>query len=165
MEQVLAANMKTHFMPNLPPMQFMHEFIRADEGKPTFKMIRSMLSHFTWHLTSEDLHPVLDPYPDTSERFTLVDGIIPEHYYTETHMMRFVADFVASLKRLGVYDNTRIVIFSDHDFGDSWGLNKYVGREVYRGSPNALLMFKDFNSHEPLRFSKTLIDRDRKSVV
>ena len=156
-EQVLAANMKTHFMPNLPPMQFMHEFIRADEGKPTFKMIRSMLSHFTWHLTSEDLHPVLDPYPDTSERFTLVDGIIPEHYYTETHMMRFVADFVASLKRLGVYDNTRIVIFSDHDFGDSWGLNKYVGREVYRGSPNALLMFKDFGSHGPLRFSEALM--------
>lgn len=156
-DQVLEARLRTHFMSNLPPMQFMSDFALADEAGPTFKTIRSMLSHYTWHLPMEEVRPVLDPYPETPGQFVLVGGIIPEHYYTETHMMRFVADFVASLKRLGVYDNTRIVIFSDHDSGDSWGLNEKVGREVYRGDPNALLMFKDFGAKGPLRFSEALM--------
>ena len=156
-DQVLEARLRTHFMSNLPPMQFMGDFVSTDEGAPTFKIIRSMLSHYTWHLPLEGMQPMLDPYPATPGQFVLVDGIIPEHYYTETHMVRFVADFVASLKRLGVYDNTRIVIFSDHDSGDSWGLNKKLGREAYQGDPNALLMFKDFGSRGPLRFSDALM--------
>lgn len=159
---ILSISLKNHFIPSISTIQFMKDFVTTDDGKSTFKMIYSGLSHPPCFLPPDDLLPVRDPYPETQGQEIFVNGLIPEHYYTERHMMHFFADFLASLKKLGVYDNTRIVIVSDHDFIDSWKLhedeNPFVGDlPTGRVGPNAFLIFKDFNSHAPLKISDALM--------
>ena len=108
-----------------------------------------------WCLSADSLQPVLDPYPETPDIYTLVNGVVPEHYFTERHAIHFIADFIAALKKFGVYDNTRIVIFSDHGEGDSWKLRNVYPN--YPGRPNALMLIKDFNSTGPMRTSDALM--------
>ena len=156
--QILLTRIKEHWLPNLPASQFMSDFISVDEGKPAFKILRSVLSHSSWHLSSEDsVLPVVDPYPATEGQFTLVDGLYPEHLYTEVHMIRFLVQLIKRMKELGVYDNTRIVVFSDHGVGDSPQLNRKVGRSVYKGNPHALLLYKNFKVNGPLVSSDALM--------
>lgn len=162
MESVLSVGLEGVFLPNIAAIQFMGDFVHADNAAPTFKMIYSSLSHIPWFLASDDLFPVADPYPDTIGQQVKVDGVLPEHYYTEKHLIHFLADFVESLKKLGVYDNTRIVVVSDHDYADSWKL--YQDGNVFNDNAtigaaraNALMMFKDFNSHAPLKISDALM--------
>ncbi|MBQ7560342.1 MAG: YidC/Oxa1 family membrane protein insertase, partial [Synergistaceae bacterium] len=148
--QVLKMTLAKSFLPDLASLQFMGDFIQVDDDKPAFKFIYNSLSHPLWFMQPDSLQPVTDPYPLTEGQFILVDGLFPEHLYTETHILRFLADFVKSLKSKGIYDNTRIILVSDHDFGDSWQLNQNLNRDNYNGCPNALLMFKDFDSHGDL---------------
>ncbi len=158
MESVLSIGLKNWFLPNIAAIQFMGDFAHVDDDAPAFKMIYSCLSHVPWFMPSDDLFPVVDPYPDTNGQTVLVNGVFPEHYYTEKHIIYFLADFIASLKKLGIYDNTRIVVVSDHDFADSWKLQQnyttfYDNTMIGTARPNSLLMFKDFNSHSPLKIS------------
>lgn len=142
--------------------------------KPTFKMLYTALSHFPWHLHKETLGLlVTDPYPATPENNTLVDQIIPEHYYTERHMMKLLVDYFNHLKKLGVYDNTKIILVSDHDARDSQMLDDMLGafsmkdKTLKKGSvdhlslrlgrPHALLMVKDFNSRGNLKVDNALM--------
>lgn len=155
---VLEAAFQDHFLPNISTIQFMGDFITVNSNeKPTFKMIYNVLPHLPWYLEAETLQPVVDPYPETKAPLDLVDGVIPEHYFTEKHVVHFISDFIASLKENGIYDNTRIVIFSDHDEFDSWRLTRIFDEYSYPGRPNALLMFKDFGEHGPLRTSEALM--------
>ena len=158
-EQVSEMMLVKSFLANLAPLQFMGDFVQADDGKSTFKFLHSTLSHALWYMQPDSLLPVLDPYPQTKGQGILVDGIIPEHYYTEVHIMRFLADFLIKLKKAGVYDNTRIVFVSDHSWGDSQTINKIFDHTVYIDSfrPDALLMFKDFNSRGDLITSNALM--------
>ena len=155
--QVLKMRFAKTFIPSLALIQFMGDFIHVEDCEPTFKILYNGITHPMWFLPRDSLSPVLDPYPETQGQFILVDGLLPEHYYTEVHILGFVAKFVASLKSLGVYDNTRIVIVSDHDLGDSWQMNKNFGRNGYNGRPNGILMFKDFNTHGDLITSNALM--------
>ena len=155
--QVLRMNLEKTFLPDLAVLQFMGDYIKAEGDKPTFKFIYDTLSHPSWFMQPDSLHPVLDPYPETPGQFILVDGLFPEHYYTEVHIMRFIAKLVASFKSLGIYDNTRIVLVSDHDFRDSWQMNQNFAISGYTTHPSALLMFKDFDSHGDLITSDALM--------
>lgn len=73
--------------------------------------------------------------------FTLIS------YQVFVASIKQVARWIEALKHAGVYDNTRIIITSDH--GCAISLNdderKDEWEQVYSASP--LLMFKDFNSN------------------
>ncbi len=147
----------TKTIKDLAPVQFMSTFSNTNVQNDVFKIIYSHLSHYDWHLPENSVIPVSDPYPHTKGQLTIVDGIIPEHFYTEQHMMRFLGQFCSWLKREHIYDNTRIIVVSDHDERDSNMLNSALGgdwsgiiawEEVrkYPGRPHALMLFKDFSS-------------------
>ena len=70
-----------------------------------------------------------------------------EYYHVNMAAMLKVAEWLDYLRDNGVYDNTRIIIVSDHgagigDFGDRI-LDSGLDTEGF----SALLMFKDFDSH------------------
>ncbi|MBQ7561747.1 MAG: sulfatase-like hydrolase/transferase, partial [Synergistaceae bacterium] len=154
-DQVAEMAILNNFLPNIAILQFMGDFLQVDDGDPAFKFIHNNLSHSDWYLQPDSLQPVLDPYPESEGQNTLIDGIIPEHYYTEVHIMNFMANFIASLKAAGIYDNTRIVFVSDHGWGDSQKLNEIFNNKIYTGSfrPHALLMFKDFDTRGDFKTS------------
>ena len=59
-----------------------------------------------------------DPYPATPGSTQKVDGIIPEHYISEVCGIRALTRWFDWMKAEGVYDNTQIIIASDHDEHD-----------------------------------------------
>ena len=126
-------------------------FSRTDATTPTLNFFYNALSHFSWHLADDSVAFVEDPYPETDNQLTKVDGILPEHLYSEEHIFRFLSNFFDWLKEQDIYDNTMIILASDHCQADSRMLNTVPGR------PHALLMIKDFNSTGPFRQNPALM--------
>ncbi|MCR5251217.1 MAG: YidC/Oxa1 family membrane protein insertase [Lachnospiraceae bacterium] len=69
------------------------------------------------------------------------------HYHVNVAAYQFLADWFDLLREQGVYDNTRIVIASDHGypFGQFDDLIQDDGTDME--AFNCLLMFKDFDAH------------------
>ena len=145
------------------------ELAGTEADKPTLTIIYSELSHISWYLPKDSLIPVEDPYPATKGQRIKVDGLLPEHLYTETHIFCLLAAFFDWLRAAGVYDNTMIVLVSDHCHGDSRMLNIALGvdergliagwreHNAYPGRPHALLMWKRFNDKAPFRQAPDLM--------
>lgn len=80
-------------------------------------------------------------------------------YHSFAGALRRVGDFFEYLKQNGVYDNTRIVIVSDHgaegkEDGYKWD-EKF--EQIGPGHYHPLLMFKDFNSSGELKIDNTFM--------
>ncbi len=140
--------------------------------KPTFKIFYSLLPHFPWYLPENEIKFVDDPYPQTDGQLLLVNNIIPEHYYTERHTIKMLGEYIAHLKAKNVYDNTKIILVSDHDEADSQMLASLFPNSFNKdgikwatpehelanlGRPHSLLMIKDFNSRGPMRVNNSLM--------
>ena len=76
-------------------------------------------------------------------------------YHTQMASFKLIGTWLTYLKENGIYDNTRIVIVSDHggdsredDFEKDDALDNAItgGQYVGRGHYHCLLMYKDFNA-------------------
>jgi len=76
-------------------------------------------------------------------------------YYTNTVSLLALARWFNYLKENGVYDNTRIIIVSDHGMGygvkASEGYDKPSLNHNNKDDYHALLLFKDFDSHGEIK--------------
>ena len=78
-----------------------------------------------------------------------------KHYHTNTAFLKLIGNYLDYLKENNVYDNTRIIIVSDHGIG--YGLqNPYLTNfEMENFMPyNALLLVKDFNQNNKIKISQ-----------
>ncbi len=167
-EQLAAAKFP-HVLYESAVLGLMPSLADTNAAAPTMKFVYSVLPHHTWHLPPGSLIPVDDPEPSTEGQRVVVDGVFPEHMYTEEHVLAMLADFFDWLRTNGVYDNTMIVLVSDHCESDSRMLNKALGvdesglraawqvNNAYPGRPHALLMVKDFGDNAPLRDNPALM--------
>jgi YidC/Oxa1 family membrane protein insertase len=133
---------------------YQYNFVRAlpkisntSNPHPNFIYIHSLYTHNPWNMINEKNELIRDVTPYESQRaFT----------YT-------FAEWLAWMKEHGVYDNTKIILVSDHgpDWwhfkGDItitapivWTEEKKISLDRFLHL-NALLMVKDFNSDYPLR--------------
>lgn len=145
------------------------DYVTTKALPPTLKIQYSLLPHYTWHLPKDSLVPVADPYPETEGQLVTIDGLLPEHIYTEKHILALLGTYFDKLRELGVFDNTMIILVSDHDEADSRMLNSALGvnemgekgrwgqNNAYPGRPHALLMVKPFKAKEPLQASPALM--------
>ncbi len=114
--------------------------------------------------------PVEDPYPETEGQSIRVNGVVPEHVYTEIHVMTMLADFFDWLRAEEAYDNTMIILVSDHCEADSRSLRAALDMPVdglrdradddpyeHPGRPHALLMVKPLGDKRPFRTSDALM--------
>ena len=76
-----------------------------------------------------------------------------EHYELEKEAIMMFADYIKFLKENNVYDNTRIIIVSDHGH---WKQNNEKLNKDYT-SYNPILFFKDFNAKDSLKFDMTFM--------
>ena len=134
-----------------------------DSGEGTFFMMSNEATHEPMLLQEPEYEPhfVIDNtlYETadlsrksvTGEKIVLDDEAKMIHYHANMAMMIQLGRWFDELRRLGVYDNTRIIIVSDH--GRNLGLfnlqlsgsqSKFDYEDILYY--NALLMVKDFNS-------------------
>lgn len=145
------------------------EFSSTDSDKATFKLIYSLLPHYPWHLPQDGFSPVKDPYEDTEGLLVKVDGYMPEHLYTEIKTFEMLASYFDWMRAEGIYDNTKIILVSDHCEADSSMLNKALGvdeegviapweeNKAYPGRPHALLMVKELGQNKGFKVSRELM--------
>ena len=137
----------------------------TQSDKPTFKYITSMITHYPFNVNA-NLELVLgDPIFSRKGQLTKIDGVIPEHVYVEAFSLNAIAKWIKWLKDSSIYDNTMIVLVSDHGASDSRSLSTSFNLDVkgeykigtnqgYPGSPHGLLMVKDFHNNAPFSVSK-----------
>ena len=77
-----------------------------------------------------------------------------QHFDTEACALKYLSDYIQSLKELGIYDNTQIFVVSDHSGNDNINipvLDKYDTR------PDSLFLFKDFGTSGDLKIDSRLM--------
>ncbi len=133
-------------------LDLLPELSTAGSSASTFKLIHTQFTHEPFGVTRAG--DIIDnEFPDPQTR-SFVDG--KSAYYSARKMIDFLAAWTTWMKDHGVYDNTMIVVLSDHgnnamDSGLKLppGLDNLLGRwEISRA--NSLLLVKRFAAAGPL---------------
>ncbi len=123
-------------------LYFMNKIMDFSSEKPTLTMITNECTH-----SNEDISMYNLPLAGKI-RFPADNA-----YVINTVALKQISNIVSFLKENDVYDNTRIILVSDHGMGYR-GFDKYTTSFIdgySKDKLNPLLMVKDFNSNEPLK--------------
>ncbi len=135
-----------------------------DSDTGTFMMMNNITAHEMTLLQLPDYVPAenvdntayadsyTEKYDADGRKLELLDERYVEHYHINMAAMRKVAEWLDYLKDQGVYDNTRIIIVSDHAYPlyhDGVMLIPDDKGDIYNCFGfNCALMVKDFNDKE-----------------
>ena len=127
-------------------MQILPKISNPNSENPNFIYIHSMVSHHPWDIVDDEGVFHTDVSPFENNKWTI-----------ETF-----GKWLDWMKKNGVYDNTKIILVSDH--GPHWGHyegdfeidvpfknNTKKASEKHRMTMNALLLVKDFNAKGTLK--------------
>lgn len=131
--------------------------------KPTYKIFNSEITHTPFGITKDG--EILKSGKADNDAANSVDGL--NSYYSAYWALVWIGDFLNWLKDNGIYDNTRVIVVSDH--GNAFD-NPYktpfenleqldsLGAGLKKLSRlNPLLMVKDFNSNGEFYINKSLM--------
>ncbi|MBQ8014004.1 MAG: YidC/Oxa1 family membrane protein insertase [Treponema sp.] len=135
------------FMDCYVPLEMMQELTSLDGRKGQFLLLVNEITHEPLYLQAPDYVPV-----DTVTDFGRSRFSKSSHYHVDIASLKRWTEFFQYLKDNDCYDNTRIIIVSDHGAGDRTGL---FNEETFNGKDakenvTALLMVKDFSSRGQL---------------
>lgn len=136
--------------------------------QPVFKYLNNNYTHAPWGADSASCHfGNWDSYADDAQH-----AVNKNHYYTTYCSMKEVQRFIQQLKAHDAWDNSMIVLVSDHSFKGDMKLaeifseNGEIDFMKYPGNPSSLLLVKDFNSTGPFQESTIFMSQaDVPSIV
>lgn len=108
-----------------------------------FMYFTNILTHLPWAVDEKGLPTAKAGFPDSRKLEN--GGLSEEHLLTEYFALRKLIDWFDWMRKNGVYDNTQIILVSDHECGDSAELVKLWGG-FYVGGVQALLMVKEYDA-------------------
>ncbi|MBQ6779604.1 MAG: membrane protein insertase YidC [Treponema sp.] len=135
------------FMDCYVPLEMMRELTSLDGKKSQFILLVNEITHEPLYLQAPDYVPVEEVTDFGSGKFAK-----HTHYHVDIASLKRWTEFFQYLKDNDCYDNTRIIIVSDHGAGDRTGLfneENFNGKDS-KENVTALLMVKDFASHGEL---------------
>lgn len=116
--------------------------IRVEETeRPTFNLYYSLLTHSPAHLNASYEIPTT-PEQEIKMIPGLLDKDTVQHYQVNVAAYNLIGDILLQLKQNGVYNNTKIVIISDHGWKINLASNTNLDLDLLHNS--ALLLVKDF---------------------
>ena len=141
----------------------------TDTGKGTFLMMVNMLPHRNTLLSEPDYVPAdyIDNTEYDREHADRFDAATPKltqttadqmtHYDANMCTIMLVADWLDTLREMGVYDNTRIIFVADHgmDVRMADSLILPDGEDIMAYNP--LLLVKDFGASGEIRTDNTFM--------
>ena len=136
-----------NFLDSYTGLAFLNELTDTDSQKDTFTLIHNLLPHEPMYL---DAPEYTLPKDSASAKISTsaYGGMID--FYPAAASIHLVAKWLQHLKDEGVYDNTRIIIASDHGLLINTGVFKDNSVCQVEGC-NPLLLFKDFNESGSLK--------------
>ena len=147
---------KSAFINSYSVLDFLQELTDFNASKPSYIALNNESTHEPTYLQAPDYVPA-EEITDRGNTKWKND----QQYHVQAAAFRKLADFFDYLKTEDVYDNTRIIIVSDHGSGLNSGL-------FDNSDPNlpqkekiiSCLMFKDFGSHTPSEIKEGSISED-----
>ena len=135
--------------------------------QPTLKFIASGLTHDSFVVDIETCKPTLYPKDAMPEKYKdLIPKMFWGKYNSEVCAFREIGRFIEQIKALGIYDNTMIVITSDHGRADSYPQLKASGNNFPGYYSDTLLMIKNFGLRGELKTdSRLMINSDIASII
>ena len=138
-------------------LDYMPELSEVTDDAGSYMAIDNDLPH----------EPVWMQYPEYRLQATVTDkgkNWVGEesvfiHYHTNAATLRLLGEWFAWMRQNGVYDNTRIVIASDHG-RHFWGENKTLDTDLDKSELaawNALLLYKDFGAAGHIKTDNTFM--------
>ncbi|TXJ30240.1 hypothetical protein EPJ69_11800 [Brachyspira aalborgi] len=120
-------------------------FININENGNYYNVIHNDITHEPFYFTSDFLpHLKLNKVND-ADIIVYKDDNSVRHFYANVASMNILTNFINFLKRNYIYDNTKIIILSDH--GGRLNTTLFADTNInFINGYNALLMYKDFNS-------------------
>ena len=151
------------FMNSYEVLRALPSITTAEDGSQnTFLMMQNSATHNIIPLQEPEYEPVSvvenGEYDRThTDRFTC-NGVTMHmdttyqmaHYQSDMAVLMRLGEWMDYLRELGVYDNTRIIIVSDH----AWGLGSFDDLLFGDGDPNTLYNAEDAMGYNPLLFYK-----------
>lgn len=140
------------------------ELTQLNSEKPQFNVVWSILPHEPDYIGT-DCQPKREPVHRTKAELEALGYSSLwhfNHYQAAKCSLSLVADYLDELKRLGVYDNTRIVIVSDHGI-----INDVVGQSsraiagqttgTFGVATRSVLWVKEENRHGGMTTDETFM--------
>ncbi|MBW5381073.1 hypothetical protein E6A52_10170, partial [Brachyspira hampsonii] len=120
-------------------------FMNITENGNYYNMIYNLSTHEPYYFASDFLpHTILEDV-DSKDLEIYGNEISVRFFYVNIAAINSLIKIIEYLKNNNIYDNTKIIVVSDHGSG---GYNNYFNSNnlSFVTSINPLLMFKDFNS-------------------
>ncbi|MCQ2247912.1 MAG: YidC/Oxa1 family membrane protein insertase [Treponema sp.] len=136
------------YIDNYSELEYLPEMTDSESTSDSFIMIDNELVHESIDLPLPDYDPVRLKNKDN-----VFDKKHDDHYTTMISTFRKLGDFMQHLKDLGVYDNTRIIIVSDHGKGGHDGFLDENLPGLNKQNFVCTLMVKDFAGAGDMKFN------------
>ena len=120
-------------------------FVSIKQNGNYYNSLYNIITHEPAFFSSDFLpHLELNEVAD-NDMIIYKDDISVRHFYANVASINCITNFITYLKENNIYDNTKIIIVSDHGAG----LNTTIFKDKnisFINACNSLLMYKDFNS-------------------
>ena len=125
-------------------LNYTKDFININENGNYYNVIHNDITHEPFYFTSDFLPYMELKGVDKKDLDIYKDDNSVRHFYANIASINCITNFITYLKENYIYDNTKIIIVSDHGRGVNTKIfDKDMG---FANWYNALLMYKDFNS-------------------
>lgn len=125
------------------------DLINIDENGNNYNIMHNNTTHEPHYFLPDLLPSVSLNYIDTNDLKIYKDTNSVRHFYANAASMKNIVKIIEFLKKNNVYDNTKIIIISDHGYRVN---SKYFEKPntKFIALYNSLLMYKDFNKRGKL---------------
>lgn len=142
-----------YFIDNISNLYYLKKLTSFDNSKPSYIFIGNETCH-----NAVNIYSLTDEYSyHETASFTFKDNTVSQDYDIHTAVFNMLGNYFDFLRENNVYDNTRIIIVSDH--GRDRNLNDFQNfkEPSLPASYNPLLLVKDFNSNNDLITDNTFM--------
>ena len=136
---------------------YMKDITKVSSNKNTFTLINNDLPHNMFFLQYPQYEYVKEVTDIGPNKYKFIDNNSFKSYHTAMAAAIITGQYLDYLRQLNVYDNSRIIIVSDH--GNAYSkLPQYTDFQNINITPfNPLLMVKDFNQNFELKTDNTFM--------
>ena len=157
-EYLLATNIRgpeKYLIDAYASLAYLKDITNFNSSKNTFTLINNELPHVRYYLQYPNYEYSREITNYGINKFGDSDSF--KSYHTAMASILLIGKYINHLKQAGVYDNTRIIIVSDHgnNYATMPDCNDFQNKNVVPFNP--LLMVKDFNQSSDLKIDNTFM--------
>ena len=153
----LNTSLKDYFITNFSPLYFLDKLTASDNSKNTYTFIGNDTPHSPIFL-NETFDIPSEPVWSTAGNYDFHDTNVLQDYDVNAAAILQLGRYFEYLQKNALYDNTRIIIVSDHGYDRQYTAFKDFRDPTIPSSFNPLFLFKDFNAGEaPVKTDNSLM--------